>query len=242
MSAAMVTLPAGMKVPEQETISNHQKPTKWQLAGDQKSLGLRTFHALTRWDTMSAASFERGKKTAWVAWNSLPKLTSALLELVHTPTAISKTSYAHYYTLDTIERFPITYVWQSHHLHKCTRTKLGRSSWKVLHSWKGFHQHMLLWNFQGAVMSGSKQLFHALCLLLQVIVLGSGLMLVYMNDAGPHLRKHQRHAMTWSLLRLQEGMSYPLQVQKGWTETLCTLQTWRGMSSKLIGPIETILY
>ena len=148
--------------------------------------------------------------------------------------------------MHTIERCSITYVWQSQHLHKCTHTKLGRSSSKVLHSWWGFHQHMRLWNRTSkeltsrVVMSGRKQLFHTLCLLLQVVVLGSGLTLVYMNHTGPHLRNHQRHAMSWSLLRLQEGMSYPLQVHKSWTEMHCTSPMQRGMSSKLTDRIWII--
>ena len=47
------------------------------------------FHAQTGCDIVSAF-VGHSKKTAWVAWNAFPELTSALLELAHAPTAISK--------------------------------------------------------------------------------------------------------------------------------------------------------
>ena len=42
-----------------------------------KSLALPMFHALTRCVSMSAF-YGHGKRTAWVTWNLLPELTSAL--------------------------------------------------------------------------------------------------------------------------------------------------------------------
>ena len=68
--------------------------------GPEKSCALPMFHALTGCDT-SSAFVGHGKKTAWVAWNSLPELTDALLRLAFAPTEIPE------HSMQAIERFVI---------------------------------------------------------------------------------------------------------------------------------------
>ena len=68
--------------------------------GPEKSRALPMFHALTGCDT-SSAFVGHGKKTAWVAWNSLPELTDALLRLACAPTEIPE------HSMQAIERFVI---------------------------------------------------------------------------------------------------------------------------------------
>ena len=68
--------------------------------GPEKSCALSMFHALTGCDT-SSAFVGHGKKTAWVAWNSLPELTDALLRLACAPTEIPE------HSMQAIERFVI---------------------------------------------------------------------------------------------------------------------------------------
>ena len=57
----------------------------------EKSCAFPMFHALARCDT-SSAFVSHGKKSAWVAWNSLPQLTDALLSLACAPTEIPERS------------------------------------------------------------------------------------------------------------------------------------------------------
>ena len=68
--------------------------------GPEKSRALPMFHALTGCDTVSAF-IGNGKKTAWAAWNSLPELTDALLQLACAPTEIPE------HSMQAIERFVI---------------------------------------------------------------------------------------------------------------------------------------
>ena len=59
--------------------------------GAEKSRALPMFHALTECDT-SSVFVGHGNKSAWVAWNSLPELTEALLRLACVPTELPKYS------------------------------------------------------------------------------------------------------------------------------------------------------
>ena len=160
--------------------------------GPEKSRALPMFHALTGCDT-SSAFVGHGKKTAWVAWNSLPELTDALLRLVCAPAGIPE------HSMQAIERFVILMYDRT---STCTDVNKARKKLFVKRSsvQRTPHQHVLLWNSMSrglssrVVMSGVKHLSHSLCFLLQVAGGGSRLMMDYMNHIGPHFRKHPRRA------------------------------------------------
>ena len=80
-----------------DTLAAHQIAA---CLGPEKSRAPPMFHALTGCDT-SSAFVGHGKKTAWVAWNSLPELTDALLRLACAPTEIPE------HSMQAIERFVI---------------------------------------------------------------------------------------------------------------------------------------
>ena len=79
--------------------------------GIEKAFALPMFHAQTGYDTVSAF-VGHGKETPWVAWNSFPELTSALLKLAHAPTEISE-QVTHiierFVTMGCMEFFPRAY-------------------------------------------------------------------------------------------------------------------------------------
>ena len=68
--------------------------------GPSKSLALPLFHSLTGCDTTSQF-FGHGKKTAWGAWNSSPRLTETLVELTDNPELLTPESVH----MQRIERF-----------------------------------------------------------------------------------------------------------------------------------------
>ena len=68
--------------------------------GPLKALAIPMLHALTGCDTVSAFT-SRGKRTAWITWNSFPELMEALLSLSFTPHSIPEE------TMKIMERFVI---------------------------------------------------------------------------------------------------------------------------------------
>ena len=165
--------------------------------GEEKSRALPIFHALTGCD-ISTAFVGHGKKSAWIAWNSLPELTDALLRLACVPTEIPK------HSMQAIENF---FTLMYDRTSTCIEVNEAR---KKLFGKKFLLQRIpptcaaLEQHVKGAVFHAgwsylvSEHLSHSLCFLLQVDGGGSRPAMDYMNHIGPHYQKHPRPAMSWS--------------------------------------------
>ena len=154
--------------------------------GLDKSFSLSMFPAQTGCDTVSAV-VGHGKKKARVAWNSFPELTSALLELAHEPTferfvtlKYAKTSTCTNTEKDKKKLFARTSICEEDSTNTCCSGTSRQKSY-----------------LPRGLCLGGKRLFHTHAFF--SISIGSGLMLVYMNHIGPHLRNHWRHTMSWFL-------------------------------------------
>ena len=147
----------------------------------------------TNWVSYFVSLCWTRKESAWVAWNSPPKLTDALLKLACAPTKIP----AH--SMQAIDKFVILMYDQ---LSTCTDVKNAR---KKLFAKKSSVQRIS--PTRAALEQHIKRaVSHSLCFLLQVAEGGSKSMMVYTNHTGSHYQKHRKHALSWSRMAASKSV------------------------------------
>lgn len=123
-----------------------------QQLGNEKSLALPMFHALTGCDTTSSF-FHFGKTSAWEAWNAYPDLTVALLALSDPPCSPNTVK-------DIIERFivilydrtrDLTCINEARKEMFCSK---DRALDKIPPTKGAFEQHLLRSVYQGCFIWG----------------------------------------------------------------------------------------
>ena len=167
--------------------------------GQERSLALPMFHAITGCDTVSSF-VGHGKKPAWTIWKPLPELTGTLVKLADSPARVTEEA------MKAIERFVILLYNKT---STCTDVNKSRkklfaknsSVQRIPPTYAALEQHVKRAAFQRGlpsrvVMSGNKNLSHSHLFQLQVTGVGLREMMGFMNQTGPPYLKQPRPDMS----------------------------------------------